>query len=80
MASTLPGNPSNQTIYMLLPKINDGDPDFRFMALSDLCAVLNTGKQDILAHDYSTAARTVDLVVKALDDQNGEVQNQAVKW
>lgn len=79
MASTIPANPSNQTIYLLLPKISDADPDFRFMALSDLHTVLNTGKQDILAHDYSTAARTVDLVVKSLDDQNGEVQNQAIK-
>ncbi|OIW30352.1 TIP120-domain-containing protein [Coniochaeta ligniaria NRRL 30616] len=79
MASTIPNNPSNQTIYLLLPKISDADPDFRFMALSDLHTVLNTGKQDILAHDFSTAARTVDLVVKSLDDQNGEVQNQAIK-
>lgn len=80
MASKPPNsNPSNQTIYLLLPKLTDADPDFRFMALSDLQAILNTAKHDILTHDYSTAARTVDLVAKSLDDQNGEVQNQAIK-
>ncbi|KAB5575574.1 armadillo-type protein [Coniochaeta sp. 2T2.1] len=72
-------NASNQTIYLLLPKISDPDPDFRFMALNDLYAVLTTVKTDILAHDYSTAARTVDQVAKSLDDSNGEVQNQAIK-
>lgn len=80
MATTIPANPNNQTIYMLLPKITDNDPDFRFMALNDLFTVLNICKPDILGHDYSTAARTVDLVCKSLDDQNGEVQNQAIKW
>jgi cullin-associated NEDD8-dissociated protein 1 len=80
MATATPSNPTTQTIYMLLPKITDNDPDFRFMALNDLHQALTSGKPDILAHDYSTSARTVDLVTKALDDQNGEVQNQAIKW
>lgn len=79
MATTIPQNPTNQTIYQLLPKLTDGDPDYRFMGLSDLTTVLTIAKPDIVAHDYSTAARMVDLVVKCLDDQNGEVQNQAIK-
>ncbi|KAK3297445.1 armadillo-type protein [Chaetomium fimeti] len=79
MASTIPSNPTPQTVSQLLSKITDADPDFRFMALNDLLTVFNIAKQDFLNHDYNTAARTVDHVVRALDDQNGEVQNQAIK-
>lgn len=79
MATTLPAHPTPQTVSQLLSKITDADPDFRFMALSDLLAVFNIAKPEFLNHDYNTAARTVDHVVRALDDQNGEVQNQAIK-
>ncbi|KAK4250305.1 armadillo-type protein [Corynascus novoguineensis] len=79
MATTLPANPTPQTVSQLLTKITDVDPDFRFMALSDLLTVFNIAKHDFLNHDFNTAARTVDHVVRALDDQNGEVQNQAIK-
>ncbi|KAK3359209.1 armadillo-type protein [Lasiosphaeria hispida] len=79
MATTIPANPVPATVNQLLQKVTDSDPDFRFMALSDLLTVLNIGKHDFLHHDYNTAARTVDSVVRALDDQNGEVQNQAIK-
>jgi cullin-associated NEDD8-dissociated protein 1 len=80
MATAIPSNPTSQTVNSLLTKMTDPDPDFRFMALSDLFTVLSIGKPDFLHHDYNTAARTVDNVVRALDDQNGEVQNQAIKW
>ncbi|KAK0720538.1 armadillo-type protein [Lasiosphaeris hirsuta] len=79
MATTIPTNPVPATVNQLLQKVTDSDPDFRFMALSDLLTVLNIGKHDFLHHDYNTSARTVDSVVRALDDQNGEVQNQAIK-
>ncbi|KAL2024999.1 hypothetical protein VTK56DRAFT_1 [Thermocarpiscus australiensis] len=79
MATTIPANPTPQTVSQLLTKITDPDPDFRFMALSDLLTVFTIAKNDFLNHDYNTAARTVDHVVRALDDQNGEVQNQAIK-
>lgn len=79
MATSIPANPTTQTINQLLVKLNDNDPDFRFMSLSDLITVLNIGKHDLLHHDYNTAARTIDSIVKSLDDQNGEVQNQAIK-
>lgn len=68
------------TIQSLLTKLSDSDPDFRFMSLSDLLSGLQAGRCDFLLHDYNTAARTVDAVAKALNDQNGEVQNLAVKW
>lgn len=80
MAQSLPSNPNSSTVSQLLGKLNDPDPDFRFMALNDLLTVFAKGKSDMLSHDYNTAARTVDGVVRALDDQNGEVQNQAIKW
>lgn len=80
MAQSLPSHPTSATVSQLLPKLGDTDPDFRFMALNDLITVFANAKPDLLSHDYNTAARTVDAVVKALDDQNGEVQNQAIKW
>jgi cullin-associated NEDD8-dissociated protein 1 len=42
--------------------------------------VLTIGKPDFLHNDYNTAARAVDGILKTLDDQNGEVQNLAIKW
>ncbi|CZT41128.1 related to TBP (TATA-binding protein)-interacting protein TIP120 [Rhynchosporium secalis] len=72
-------NPTSQTVAQLLPKLHDADPDFRFMSLNDLCQVLTIGKPDLLHNDYNTAARAVDGILKTLDDQNGEVQNLAIK-
>lgn len=80
MATTIPANPTPQTVSQLLTKIADPDPDFRFMALNDLLTVFTIAKNDFLNHDYNTASRTIDHIVRALDDQNGEVQNQAIKW
>ncbi|KAK0739288.1 armadillo-type protein [Apiosordaria backusii] len=79
MATTIPSNPSPQTLNILLQKIGDPDPDFRFMALNDILTVFNIARQDFLSHDYNTSARTVDAIVKTLDDTNGEVQGQAIK-
>ena len=79
-SSTIPQNPTSQTVAALLPKLHDVDPDFRFMSLNDLFQVLNNGKPDFLHADFNTAARTVDGILKTLDDQNGEVQNLAIKW
>jgi len=80
MASTIPPNPTSHTVGALLPKLHDVDPDYRFMSLNDLFLVLTIGKPDLLQNDYNTAARTVDGIIKTLDDQNGEVQNLAIKW
>lgn len=78
MASSLP--PTTANINQLLGKLTDADPDFRYMSLDDLLQMLNRSRVDVLYNDYNTAARVVDAVIKALDDQNGEVQNQALKW
>jgi cullin-associated NEDD8-dissociated protein 1 len=80
MATVIPANPIPATVNQLLQKVGDPDPDYRFMALNDLLTVFNIGKPDLLHHDFNVAARTIDCVVRALDDQNGEVQNQAIKW
>lgn len=69
-----------QTVMGLVYKLTDADPDFRFMSLNDLLTLLTTVRHDFLHHDYNIAARTVDSIIKTLDDQNGEVQNLAVKW
>lgn len=80
MSTQVPAQPTSQTVAALLPKLHDVDPDYRFMSLNDLFQVLTIGKHDFLYSDYNTAARTVDGIVTTLDDQNGEVQNLAIKW
>ena len=80
MSTQIPPNPTSNTVAALLPKLHDNDPDYRFMSLNDLYQVLGLGKADFLHNDYNTAARAVDGVLKTLDDQNGEVQNLAIKW
>ncbi|KAI0169722.1 TIP120-domain-containing protein [Hypoxylon sp. FL1284] len=77
MAATANANP--QTINSLLTKLGDPDSDFRFMSLNDLQQILTKQKADFLIHDYNLSTRIADNVIKALDDQNGEVQNLAVK-
>ncbi|KAI0491040.1 armadillo-type protein [Xylaria cf. heliscus] len=79
MASSAINNPNPQTIGHLLSRLNDADPDFRFMSLNDLHQILTKPKTDFLVHDYNTSSRIVDAVIKTLDDQNGEVQNLAVR-
>jgi cullin-associated NEDD8-dissociated protein 1 len=71
---------SPAAIHGLVQKLSDPDPDFRFMALNDLLNILNNAKGDLLVHDFNIAARTVDAIIQTLDDQNGEVQNLAIKW
>ncbi|TIC99597.1 Cullin-associated NEDD8-dissociated protein 1, C-terminal part [Colletotrichum higginsianum] len=78
-SSSVTQNPTPQTVIQLVQKLGDADPDFRFMSLNDLLQVLANGKPDFLHHDYNVAARTVDSIIKTLDDQNGEVQNLAIK-
>lgn len=79
MASST-ANPTPQSVMQLLNKLSEADPDYRFMALNDLINIFDRAKPDFLHHDYNAAARTVDSIIKTLDDQNGEVQNLAVKW
>ncbi|KAH9904992.1 cullin binding protein CanA [Xylariomycetidae sp. FL2044] len=77
--ATNAGAPNPQTINQLLAKLTDPDPDFRFMSLNDIHQMLTKQKSDFLIHDFNTSSRIGDAIIKTLDDQNGEVQNLAVK-
>lgn len=77
--SSVPPNPTAHNVAQLLPKLNDDDPDFRFMALSDLHDILVVAHSGLLQHDEVTSAKTVEGLLSTLVDTNGEVQNQAVK-
>ncbi|EXJ84151.1 hypothetical protein A1O3_04818 [Capronia epimyces CBS 606.96] len=70
---------AQQSISTLLSKINDPDPDIRFMQLSDLTNVLLSSSSEYIRNDTHTAARIIDGLLRSLADQNGEVQNQALK-
>jgi cullin-associated NEDD8-dissociated protein 1 len=69
-----------QGITTLLSKINDPDPDIRFMQLNDLANILVAPASIYVSGDTHTAARIVEGLLKSLSDSNGEVQNQALKW
>ena len=71
---------AQQALTSLLPKLNDPDPDIRFMSLSDLATVLASPASSYIANESHSAARVVDGLLKSLQDPNGEVQNQALKW
>lgn len=69
-----------QSLNSLLSKLDDADPDMRYMSLNDLYVVLNNPSSTYLAHDQFSSAKLAEGLLKALDDQHGDVQNQALKW
>lgn len=69
-----------QNLNSLLLKLDDPDADLRYMSLNDLLGILNNPNSSFLSHDQHSASRLVDGLLKALDDQHGDVQNQALKW
>ena len=69
-----------QGIATLLTKLNDPDPDIRYMQLSDLTNILASPASEYVKTDTHTAARVIEGLLKALADTNGEVQNQALRW
>ena len=75
-----PAFSSPAAVAALLPKFTDPDADIRYMSLNDLDNLLRSGAPGFLSNEFNICARTVDGLVKSLDDTNGEVQNQAVKW
>ncbi|KAL4898137.1 armadillo-type protein [Aspergillus ambiguus] len=68
-----------QNLNGLLSKLDDPDPDMRYMSLNDLLGILNNPASAFLTHDQLTSTRLVDGLLKSLDDQHGDVQNQALK-
>lgn len=75
-----PPNATPAGIIALLPKLSDADADIRYMSLNDLDNILKSGSPGFLTNEYHTSAKTVECLLKTLDDTNGEVQNQAIKW
>ncbi|PYH49695.1 uncharacterized protein BP01DRAFT_331038 [Aspergillus saccharolyticus JOP 1030-1] len=63
----------------LLLKLDDPDPDMRYMSLNDLLGVLDNPHSAYLAHDQVSASKLAEGLLKSLDDQHGDVQNQALK-
>lgn len=53
------------------------DKDYRFMAANDLMAEL---QKDSIKLDDDSERKVVRMILKLLEDKNGEVQNLAVKW
>ncbi|RMZ76541.1 hypothetical protein DV738_g4907, partial [Chaetothyriales sp. CBS 135597] len=72
-------NAAAQGIGNLLTKLNDPDPDIRFMQLNDLNNILVVPASEYIKNDNHTASRVMEGVLKSLTDQHGEVQNQALK-
>jgi hypothetical protein len=68
-----------QNIAGLLAKLDDPDADLRYMSLNDLYTILSTPGSGYF-QDQRSSTRLVEGLLKALDDQHGDVQNQALKW
>ncbi|XP_001606869.2 cullin-associated NEDD8-dissociated protein 1 [Nasonia vitripennis] len=63
-------------IANLLEKMTSSDKDFRFMATNDLMTEL---QKDNIKLDDDSERKVVKMLLKLLEDKNGEVQNLAVK-
>ncbi|KAM4587734.1 cullin-associated NEDD8-dissociated protein 2 [Odontesthes bonariensis] len=63
-------------ISNLLEKMTSTDKDFRFMATNDLMLEL---QKDSIKLDEDSERKVVAMLLKLLEDKNGEVQNLAVK-
>lgn len=57
--------------------MQSSDKDFRFMAANDLMSEL---QKDSIKLDDDSERKVVKMLLKLLEDKNGEVQNLAVKW
>ncbi|OAD59238.1 Cullin-associated NEDD8-dissociated protein 1, partial [Eufriesea mexicana] len=60
----------------LLSQMTSTDKDFRFMATNDLMSEL---QKDNIKLDDDSERKVVKMLLKLLEDKNGEVQNLAVK-
>ena len=68
------------TLVAMVPKFSDPDADIRYMSLNDLTKMLSTASSTVFSNDLTGCMKLVDGLVQALDDKNGEVQNQSLKW
>ncbi|KAK0083224.1 hypothetical protein PV325_009153 [Microctonus aethiopoides] len=63
-------------IANLLEKMTSNDKDYRFMATNDLMTEL---QKDNIKLDDDSERKVVKMLLRLLEDKNGEVQNLAVK-
>jgi len=63
-------------IAHLLEKMTSSDKDFRFMATNDLMTEL---QKDSIKLDDDSERKVVKMLLRLLEDKNGEVQNLAVR-
>lgn len=63
-------------IAHLLEKMTSSDKDFRFMATNDLMSEL---QKDSIKLDDDSERKVVRMLLRLLEDKNGEVQNLAVR-
>jgi len=63
-------------IAHLLERMDSSDKDFRFMATNDLMSEL---QKDSIKLDDESERKVVRMLLKLLEDKNGEVQNLAVR-
>lgn len=69
-----------QALGPLMVKLTDPDPDIRYMSLNDLLSLIEGCSPSYFSQDLSSCNRMVQGLLKSLEDQNGEVQNVALKW
>lgn len=69
-----------QNILNLLTKLSDPDADLRFMSLNDLFDILTNPNSAFLTGDGHFSTNLANGLLKCLEDQHGDVQNQALKW
>ncbi|KAI1951384.1 hypothetical protein LOZ12_002517 [Ophidiomyces ophidiicola] len=67
------------SLSSLLPKFSDPDPDIRYMSLNDLHDILVNPNSSFLPQEQHYISKVSEGLLKALEDQHGEVQNQALK-
>ncbi|KAJ5894746.1 Cullin-associated NEDD8-dissociated protein 1 N-terminal part [Penicillium taxi] len=65
----------NKHVYQL----GDPDADLRYMALNDLSTLMRSPTSNFLTTDRDTSTILYHGIIKALEDQNGDVQNQALE-
>jgi hypothetical protein len=72
--------PSPSDLVPLIPKLSDGDSDIRFMTLVDLKKILDSAPPTFVTRELAATSAVIDGLMKVLDDTNGDVQSQALKW
>ena len=73
----IPFYQNNVTVLTIVfVKMTSTDKDFRFMATNDLMTEL---QKDSIKLDDDSERKVVKMLLKLLEDKNGEVQNLAVR-